>query len=298
MMRDKTTAGILFMLAFAAIAPGMDAFAKATPNDVPVVQVLGFRFGIQAVILLPVAFVLGIGAMPKGREVAIHLARALTLLLATGFFFAALKFMPITNAISIFFVEPFIVALMGAAFLGETIGARRIIACIVGFGGALMVIQPTFSDVGLPALFPLATATLFAAYLILTRQIATRRHPVAVQAWTALAAVVLTLPILVLGEGSDIALVDPVWPSAFAWMTLIGVGLIATVSHLFLSMSLRLAPATTVAPFQYFEIVAATILGLIFFGDFPNVLTWAGIAVIVGSGLYLFARERAAGARV
>jgi drug/metabolite transporter (DMT)-like permease len=291
---NRTTAGIIAMVAFAAIAPGMDAFAKATPADIPIGQVLGFRFSIQALILVPLTIALGHAALPTPRDWFIHLARAATVLAATGFFFAALRFMPITTAISIFFVEPFIVAIMGALFLGERIGPRRIIACFVGFGGALMVIQPTFQDLGLPALFPLATATLFACYIILTRQIAVRSHPIAIQAWTALVAAALMLPLLALFDGTANSLLDPVRPSAFAWMTLLGVGLVATVSHLFLSLSLRLAPASVVAPFQYFEIVAATVLGLAFFGDFPNALTWAGIAIIVGSGVYLFARERVA----
>ena len=284
------------MIAFAAIAPGMDAFAKATPAEVPVGQVLGFRFGIQAAILLPVALVLGIASFPSKGDLVIHLFRAITVLTATGFFFLALRYMPIANAIAIFFVEPFIVALMGAVFLGEAIGPRRILACGVGFLGALLVIQPSFHELGLPALYPLGTATLFAAYLILTRKIATRTHPVAVQAWTAVAAALIMVPLIYVADGTGNGLLDPVWPSQFAWFTLMGVGLIATVSHVLLSMSLRVAPASVVAPFQYFEIVAATILGLVFFGDFPNALTWIGIFIIVGSGLYLFAREKAAAA--
>lgn len=289
---DKHTLGIIAMIAFAAIAPGMDAFAKATPDEVPVGQVLGFRFGLQSLILIPIAVLIGQGSVPKGQVALIHLGRAVAVLAATGFFFAALRFMPIANAISIFFVEPFIVALMGAAFLGEPIGPRRIGACVVGFAGALLVIQPSFQDIGVPALFPLAAAVLFAIYMILTRSIAQTSHPVAVQAWTALAAFLIMAPLLLIFSGSGSGVFDPVWPSEFAWFTLMGVGLVATVSHLILSVALKLAPASVVAPFQYFEIVAATILGLIFFGDFPNALTWVGIAVIVGSGLYLFARER------
>ena len=295
MNQDRQTLGILLMIAFAAIAPGMDAFAKATPSEVPVGQVLGFRFGIQAAILLPIAVFMGIASLPRRGDVVIHILRAVTALSATGFFFLALRYMPIANAIAIFFVEPFIVALMGAVFLGEPIGPRRLVACGVGFLGALLVIQPSFHELGLPALYPLGTATLFGAYLILTRKIATREHPVSVQAWTAVAASLIMIPLIFVADGSDIKLLDPVWPSSFAWVTLFGVGLIATVSHVVLSMSLKLAPASVVAPFQYFEIVAATILGLVFFGDFPNALTWVGIFIIVGSGLYLFAREKAAG---
>jgi len=289
---DRTTLGIFAMLGFAAIAPGMDAFAKATPAEVPVGQLLAFRFTVQAAILLPLGVAFGDAGVPRLREGLTHVARALAILGATGLFFAALRHMPMTTAIAIFFVEPFVVTLLGAVVLGEPVGRRRVLACVVGFGGALLVIQPSFSDLGWPALYPLGTATLFALYVILTRHIAGRRHPVAVQGWTAFAAAALVLPTLVLFEGSGNTLFDAVRPSAFAWVTLMGVGLMSTLSHLALSVSLRLAPASHVAPFQYFEIVSATTLGLIFFGDFPNRLTWAGIAVIVGSGIYLFARER------
>ena len=103
----------------------------------------------------------------------------------------------------------------------------------------------------------------------------------------------MMIPLLVVFEGSGSIVLDSSWPSSFGWFTLAGVGIIATGSHLLLAQSLRLAPASIVTPFQYFEIIAATILGLIFFGDFPNALTWVGIFIIVGSGLYLFSREKA-----
>ncbi|MGB1035303.1 MAG: DMT family transporter, partial [Primorskyibacter sp.] len=79
--------------------------------------------------------------------------------------------------------------------------------------------------------------------------------------------------------------------------TLLGVGVVATVSHLCLSYSLRYAPAATVAPLQYLEILGATIIGYLVFGDFPGQTAWLGIAIIVGSGLFVFHRERAADRR-
>ena len=118
MIKDRQLLGILAMVSFAAIAPGMDAFAKATPAEVPVGQVLSFRFAIQAIILFPLAVFMGVGRLPDASDILIHFARAFAVLAATGFFFLALRYMPIANAISIFFVAPFIVALMGAVFLG------------------------------------------------------------------------------------------------------------------------------------------------------------------------------------
>jgi len=295
---DRTTVGILFMLAFCALAPVMDALAKATPEVVPVPQILAFRFGIQVAILLPLAFLLGHSLRCGPRDIALHIGRAFTLLAATGCFFQALRFMPIADAISIFFVEPFILILMSAVFLGEPVGWRRLSACAVGFGGALLVIRPSFSDLGPVALLPLVTAALFAIYMMMTRAMARRLHPLVLQGHTALAATLLILPPLWIFSGSGQPFLDPVWPEGRAVWTLAGVGVIATISHLFLTFALRLAPAGTIAPLQYLEIVGATVVGYLAFSDFPTPLTWVGIAIIVASGLYVFERERRLDLRV
>jgi drug/metabolite transporter (DMT)-like permease len=83
-------------------------------------------------------------------------------------------------------------------------------------------------------------------------------------------------------------------PHGLAVYTLLGVGVVSTVSHLFISLALKFAPAATIAPLQYLEIVAATSLGYFVFSDIPDALTFIGIAIIVGAGLYVFARERRA----
>jgi S-adenosylmethionine uptake transporter len=99
------------------------------------------------------------------------------------------------------------------------------------------------------------------------------------------------------GEGSGSPVFDPVWPDMRGWMLMIGVGVTATVSHLFLVYAFRKAPASVLAPLQYLEIVAATIFGFLVFGDFPDALKWLGIAIIVCSGLFIFWRERLAATR-
>ncbi|MDU8927528.1 DMT family transporter [Alisedimentitalea sp. MJ-SS2] len=291
-MTDRTTLGILCMIAFSLIAPIMDAFAKATPAEVPVLQILSARFGVQALVLVPLAMLLGFRVMPSLRDAGLHFLRAALILGATGCFFLALRSMPIANAIAIFFVEPFILTLMGGFFLGEAIGPRRIIACIVGFGGALFVIKPSFADLGPVALLPLVTAMLFAFYMIMTRSMAGRVHPIPLQAQTASAALFLVMPLLWLFDDTGTPGLDPVWPTQFALMTLAGVGIVSTISHLFISFALRFAPAATIAPLQYLEIVSATVLGYYVFSDIPDGLTILGASIIVGSGLYVFARER------
>ncbi|TCO70854.1 DMT family transporter [Rhodovulum euryhalinum] len=289
---DRIVPGILLMIGFTVTAPVMDSFAKLAAADIPVGQIVAARFAVQIVLLFPVAAALGTLARPGAREAAQHLARAGLIVAATTAFFAALRSMPLADAIAIFFVEPFILTLLGALVLGESVGWRRVVACLVGFGGALMVIRPSFAAFGAVALLPLLTAFCFACYVVLTRHVARQSHPVALQAWTALAACVIVLPALVLFDGSGVAPLDPVMPQGVFWLWLLGVGLAATISHLFISAALRLAPTAVIAPLQYLEIVAAAALGYLIFDDLPDAQSFAGIAIIMGAGLYVFLRER------
>lgn len=295
---DRPLTGILCMLGFCVLAPLMDACAKATPAEIPAAEIVLGRFGIQVLALVPVAIAMGHSLRCTSQEALSHLLRALALLSATVLFFTAVREMPIANAIAIFFVEPFILTLLSAVILKESIGPRRIIACIIGFGGALLIIRPSFSELGLVALFPLGTAFFFALYMVLTRMMSGKGHPVVMQAQTAIAATLVLLPVLLLADGSGISYLDPVMPTGKAIYTLLGVGFFATVSHIFITYALKFAPAATIAPLQYLEIVSATAVGYAIFGDMPDSLTFLGIAIIVGSGLYVFAREQAQGQRI
>lgn len=290
--KDTTAAGIVLMTAFSLLAPAMDACAKLIGDAVALGQVLGARFAIQAALLVPLAWAMGWLHRPDLREAGLHLVRGSLILVATAFFFSALKVMPIADAIAIFFVEPFILTLLGGLLLGEPIGPRRYVACAVGFAGALLIIQPSFVEVGPAAFLPLVTAICFAFYMILTRQMATRMHPITLQAYSGLAATGVVLPLLWIFNGTGVALLDPVWPAQRELWLLAGVGLIATLSHVCISFALALAPASVLAPIQYLEIVGATFLGYLIFSDLPDTMTFAGIALIVGAGLFVFFRER------
>ncbi|MEQ9257544.1 MAG: DMT family transporter [Roseovarius sp.] len=288
----RTSLGILLMVAFALIAPVMDATAKLIGDAVAVGQVAASRFAMQFFLLLPLALAMGWLHRPGAREAGLHLIRAALILVATACFFTALRYMPIADAIAIFFVEPFILTILGGLLLGEPIGPRRYIACGVGFAGALLIIQPSFRDVGAAAFLPLVTAFLFAFYMILTRRMATRMHPIALQVHTGLAALVLAVPVLWAFDGSGVGPLDPSWPAAREMWLLILLGTIATLTHIFLSFALSFAPASLLAPIQYLEIVSATLVGYWVFGDLPDALSFAGIALIVASGLFVFFRER------
>ena len=281
------------MTGFSLLAPGMDACAKLIGDALAVGQVVATRFGVQVLVLLPLALAFGWLHLPGLREMGLHLVRGALILVATAFFFSALRFMPIADAIAIFFVEPFLLTLLGALLLGEPVVPRRYVACAIGFAGALLVIRPSFQEVGFAALMPLVTALCFAFYMILTRSMVTRMHPITLQVYTGFGAVILVLPVLWLFDGSGVQPLDPSWPERREMWLLAGVGLIATLSHVCISFALSFAPASLLAPIQYLEILGATILGWLLFRDLPDALTFLGIALIVGSGLFVFFRERA-----
>ncbi|MFN3207627.1 MAG: DMT family transporter [Roseovarius sp.] len=290
--KGTASLGILLMVGFSLIAPAMDASAKLIGDALAVGQIVAARFGVQAAILLPLALGLGWLHRPAVREGALHLLRGALILLATACFFQALRYMPIADAIAIFFVEPFILTLLGGLMLGEPIGPRRYAACAVGFIGALFVIRPSFAEVGPTAFLPLVTAVCFAFYMILTRRMAVRMHPISMQAYTGLAAFLIIAPVLWAFDGSGVAPLDPFWPERRELLLLAAVGLLATTSHVCISFALKLAPASVLAPIQYLEIVGAAGLGYLIFGDLVDLPTFFGIFLIVSAGLYVFVRER------
>lgn len=294
MDKDRILPGAALMIAFCVLAPLLDVASKLATAAIPVGQVTAARFVVQGALMLPVALALRVPLATGGRLAGLTALRALFLVGSTYCFIAAVAVMPIADALAIVFVEPFILLILGRVMFGEEVGPRRIAASVVGFGGALLVIQPAFASFGLVTLYPLGTAFLFSFYMLVTRVISAGMHPVTMQLHTSLAGVAICLPVIALADGSGIATLDPVMPQGIFWLWLFGVGFWAAVSHMCMTYALAYAPSATLAPLHYFEIVVAVALGYLVFGDFPDALTWAGIAVITGSGLYILWRERLA----
>lgn len=289
---DRVLAGVVLMLGFCMTAPVLDVAAKLASESVPVGQITAARFVVQCALMAPVVWVMGLSLRVARSQWVTLAARALLLLVSTFCFIAAIRVMPLADALAIVFVAPFIVLLVGKFYLGEDVGPRRVGAAIVGFVGVLFVIQPSFATFGAVALFPLGTALGFAFYILVTRGLSRRMHPVALQFHTGLVAALLCLPMMLLGQGTGLAQLDPVWPDGIAWLWLFGAGFFATVSHMMMTYALSLAPSATLAPLQYFELPVAALLGYLVFRDFPNALSLTGITIIIGAGLYMIHRER------
>ncbi len=295
--RQHTMQGMALMSFAMTILPGMDAIAKymATYEGMSPGQVTFYRFFFQLVCTLPLLLtVMGRNAF-RAKRPWMNLLRGVLHGAASLLFFVAVKYMPLADVFAIYFVEPFMLTAMSAFFLGERVGWRRWLAIAVGFGGALIVIQPSFAIFGVTALLPVACAFLFSLYLFLNRAIGEGDTPLTMQTISGFGGMMFMAAALAvgnLGGMENFALSLPQTPLSLVLLLILGS--LSGYAHLLVVRAFRMAPLSLLAPFQYFEIISATMLGYALFGDFPNLWKWVGIAIIVASGLFIIWRERMA----
>lgn len=293
--QQKITQAMAIMAIAMLLIPAMDILAKllATKFDMAPASIAFSRFMIQFILMFTLLFARNKSMAFKVKNPGFNIMRGMLVGAASMIFFISVKYMPVADAIAIFFVEPLFVMFLSSAFLGETLGWRRVAAAIVGFGGAILVIQPSFEQFGPVSLLPVVTAVLFSFYLILTRKYGTEGNAMGMQLYSGLGGVMFCSIALAFGEltgVTDLQVSIPTTAEAVVW--LITIGIIATLSHLLIVIAFTMANASTLAPFQYLEIVSATILGFLVFGDLPNALKWLGTAIIIASGMFIFWRER------
>jgi len=157
----------------------------------------------------------------------------------------------------------------------------------------MIVIQPSYEIFGLKALLPVFCAFLYSLYLFLNRAIGDADSPLTMQTMAGIGGTAFMAVALVAGNGLGISDFHPSLPSSSLGLILLLIlGTISGYAHMIIVRAFRLAPLSLLAPFQYFEIISATVLGYALFGDFPNFSKWIGILIIVASGLFIIWRER------
>lgn len=293
MRQDSPLTGITLMLGFCIVAPMGDAVAKLLGASVPLAQVVLIRFALQVALLFPLIWLTGRAWRVSGQMLGLVILRTVLHITGIAAMFTALRYLPLADAVAIAFVMPFFMLVLGRMVLGEEVGTRRLLACIAGFAGTLLVVQPSFASVGWPALLPVLVAATFAVFMLLTRQIATATDPIGLQAVSGVIAIVLILPLIWLGEAREIAVLSLIAPDGRAWFLLGAIGLLGTLAHLLMTWALSFAPSTTLAPMQYLEIPFATVIGYFLFQDIPDPVAGLGILITIAAGLYIILRERA-----
>ncbi|ABS16362.1 MULTISPECIES: DMT family transporter [Brucella/Ochrobactrum group] len=287
--------GMAIMVLSVLLLPLMDAIGKwlAMVDNMPPATVTFMRFFIQCWLMFFILLIVGGFAALRTQYLAGNLIRGALMGFGGLCFFTAVKYMPLADAMAVFFAEPLILTLFSAIFLKEKVGWRRFSAVGIGLIGTMIVIQPSFEIFGAVSLLPLATAVTFAIYLILNRKYGAKESPLVMQFYAGVGGWMLAGVVMIFGTVAGLGDLSFGLPHGIQpWLLLLLLGTIGTVSHLMVVQAFKLAPASMLAPFQYLEIVNAVLVGLIVFGDFPTPSKWCGIAIIVGSGFYVFMRER------
>ncbi|PWV95272.1 EamA domain-containing membrane protein RarD [Hoeflea marina] len=291
-LEPHVTRGLVLMLLAVTISPIIDIFSKLAIATISPVEITAARFLLQAAFGLPVLVWRRIPLALSWSNTRSNALRGAIICISMVCFVATLRVMAVADAIAIFFVEPIILTVLSSVFLKETIGWRRYTACAVGFCGALLIIQPSFEEVGAIALLPIVSAFAIAVFILLTRMRAGSENAWAMQVQSGLWGLLLCVLMLWAGHDSGLELFAVAVPDGVTLLYLLGVGISASVSGMLGVYAYRAAPASVLAPLQYLEIVSATVVAWFVFGDFPNALKWLGIAIVVGSGLFIIWRER------
>jgi drug/metabolite transporter (DMT)-like permease len=284
MAKDNTRLGLVMMIGFCILAPASDAFAKILGDGIPVLQVVIARFMVQLLLIRRSLWTRRQDTWMRGDRVGLIILRSALLLLAVTFLFLSLRYLPLADAIAIAYVMPFLV--LGVGWLtGDRASPLALGLCLLGFVGTLMVVQPSFSEIGWPALLPIAVAIFFTGFMFITRKISKYIDPIDLQAANGICAMAILLPIAIFGQAMEIPILTIVSVSNIELLYLFGVGILGTLAHLMMTWALRFASAPTVAPIQYLEIPFATLYGWLIFKDFPNGLAALGIVITITAGL-------------
>jgi drug/metabolite transporter (DMT)-like permease len=277
----RTQRGILLMLAAVLCFTAMDAVAKGLIARYPAPQVIWARFAVMSVLVL---VILGrrIGPLLITRYPVHHFARSALQFATVGLFFVSLSYIGLAEAQALTDINPVLITLGAAVFLGERLGPRRLAGVVAGMTGAMIVIRPGLAVFSPAALLPLAASLTYAASALITRRVGQHESP-----WTA------TLYASAFGSVAGALALPFVWqPVAMAdlWRFVL-LGVLGTAAQLCIIRSFSLAEASVVAPFSYAGIILATFWGITLFREYPDRWTVTGAIVIVAAGLYVWHRE-------
>jgi len=265
------------MIAALLVLPAMDAIAKLLSDHLPTLEIVWGRFLFYALAIVPLALWKHRRAALRPAHMRLQLLRGALLALSALMFFSAIARMPLADAMAIFFVYPFVILLASSLLLGESIGASRWVMVLLGFAGATLAGKPTFAGISPGIAFALASSCAYAGALLVTRRLASHDPSlvtVSVSALVGIVAYSCTLPL--------------VWiaPAPRDWPLMALMGAIAAVGHFLIVAAHRLTSASRLAPYGYMEIVAAVFFGWLLFHDWPAPTVWAGIVVIIASGVF------------
>ena len=300
--------GIIFIvLAMIAISLN-DMLIKQLSGDYPLHQLVMVRslIGISITFII-LQFEGGLREL-RTKTPGLHALRGIIIVISNMTFFTALAAIPLADATALFFVAPLMITLLAIPILGEKVGPMRIGAILVGFVGILIMVQPWADKNERTAsvfvlLLPVIAAVAYALNQVLTRKLGVASKASAMAIYIQATFILVSLIFYLLaGDGRYAAGVESeslqfllrqwVWPNPDDVWLFVGLGVVSGVIGYTLSQAYRMANAATIAPFEYTGLPLAMLWGWLLWGEFPGPMVMLGIVLIVGSGLFVFWRER------
>lgn len=275
--------GILLIVAAVSTFALMDTTAKYLARTYPVPGIAWARYAAQTLFLVVVLAPRLRLDLLRTRRPGLQLLRGGVLVASTMFFFSALALMPIAEAAAITFLSPLLLTAASAWLLKERVRRSAWAALVAGFIGVLIIMRPG-GEVFTPAvILPVLTAALFAAYQLLTRQLAGVDSTMTTLFYSAVVGTVLLTPAL--------PFYGRLPESGFDAVLFAVLGVLASVGHFLLIRAFEHAPPSVLAPFVYTQLVAVLALGYLVFGDFPDGWSLLGMAIVVLAGAWMAARQ-------
>ena len=270
--------------------PVMNAIAKTMALEYHILQVVWARFSGHLLCVVIVFWPRFGPRIFKSRNYRGEFGRSILMFVSNACFISSLPLVTLATASAIMLTGPILITALAVPLLGEKVGWHRWQAIAVGLCGALIIVRPDPSLENIGNILVLCSAITFALYQILNRKLTSVDPPETMIAYTALIATVVTSM--------------AVW-SVFQWpqslwhlFLFIALGAIGALSQFLVIKAVQFAPASVVAPFQYTELVGATIAGFLIFASLPDHWTWVGATLIIAAGLYIAWRERMLNRRV
>ena len=272
---------MLMMLVAMFMFTGMGIFIKLAAQHVHVMEIVFFRNLLGVLIIGPFLFRTGISEIRMNRP-GLFLGRAAINFIGMFCGFTSVTLIPLAENTALSFTSPIFVTIGAVIFLGEVIRLRRIMAILIGFAGALIILQPGFSEVSLGAFLALASALSIAMAVLLVKKMTATETSMSIVFWMVMMqAPIALVPALFVWQ----------WPSPIGWLYLWGVAISGTIAHVLFTRACGLVEITSLQPMEFAKLPLAVILAWIVFGEWPGVWIWVGGAIIFTATAYITRRE-------
>ncbi|WP_149589747.1 DMT family transporter [Tabrizicola flagellatus] len=301
MARSPALTGILFAIGGTLIFSVNDVSIKFLSGGYALHQVILIRAIVAMAFILAVIHWSDRGwSQLATRRPATHLARVAIVMLSNVTYFTGLAVMDLADAVAVAYVSPIIITLLSILFLGEKVGPRRWAAVIVGMVGVIVMLRPGSGVIQPAALLVLVSAVLYASGNLLARHMGGTESAMTLSFYVQTGFIIVSLAMgLWAGDGHLASeeeiwafLFRPwIWPPVEDWPIFLATGLSVGIGGMMVTQAYRTTEAGLIAPFEYVGMPLAIFWGLVVFGTFPDAVSWVGIALICGSGLYVIWRE-------